>query len=175
MEKLTKILFAITFLIIGIASYTFYELSNSNKELLEASNIELLGKIGDSNVSRAGGDYDLRFEIQQTDTKLKQRITNLEIELQALEKELKELDEKAYKVELNSSKPNVKWMKLSNWRKLQKGFKEDQVILLLGEPTRRIASDSRSITFLYQGYGKNASVVIDTWSGLGVRTWSEPY
>ena len=173
MNKLTKILFAINFLIIGIASYTFYELSNSNKELLEANNIELLGKIGDSNVNRAGGDYDLRLDMKLADNKLEQRIKNLEIELQALEKELKELDGKAYKVELNSSKPNVKWMKLSNWRKLQKGFKEDQVILLLGEPTRRSANDSRSISLFYTGYGKNASVVLDQY--LGVKTWSEPY
>ena len=173
MEKLTKILFAINFLIIGIASYLFYELSNANNVVHIANYVELNKKISDNNIARSGGDYDLRLDMKLADNKLEQRIKNLEIELQALEKELKELDGKAYKVELNSSKPNVKWMKLSNWRKLQKGFKEDQVILLLGEPTRRSANDSRSISLFYTGYGKNASVVLDQY--LGVKTWSEPY
>ena len=173
MDKLTKILFAINFLIIGIASYLFYELSNANNVVHIANYVELTKKISDNNIARSGGDYDLRFEIRQSKTNLEQQITKLEREVESLEKELKELDEKAYKVELNSSKPNVKWMKLSNWRKLQKGFKEDQVILLLGEPTRRSANDSRSISLFYTGYGKNASVVLDQY--LGVKTWSEPY
>jgi predicted nuclease with TOPRIM domain len=172
MSKLSKILFAITFLIIGIASYTFYESSNSNKELIEANNIELLGKIGDSNIARSGEDNDLRYELRQSKVNLLQEISKLKSKVDSLEAKLKELDQITYKVELESSKPSVKWMDLSNWRKLQKGLKEEEVIRLLGTPTQRMANTQRSVTLRYYGYGKSGSVVIDSY--LGVSTWGEP-
>ena len=179
MEKNTKIFFAINFLIIIIASYSFYELLNNNKKSLETNLEELNTKISDSNIDRADQDFRLRLELQQSKINLEQEVLKLEMEIKSLETEveslenkLKELDKTTYKVELKSSKPSVKWMNLSNWRKLRKGLNEEQVIALLGSPTRRMANTQRSVTFLYQEYGKNGSVVIDTF--LGVSTWSEP-
>jgi hypothetical protein len=105
------------------------------------------------------------MEVMSLENKLKE-------EVKSLENKLKELDKTTYKVELKSSKPSVKWMNLSNWRKLRKGLEEEQVIELLGSPTRRMANTQRSVTLLYQEYGKNGSVVIDMF--MGVSTWSEP-
>ena len=186
MEKNTKIFFAINFLIIIIVSYTFYELLNNNKKTLEINLEELNTKISDSNIARADQDYGLRLEIQQSKINLQQskinleqevlklemEIKSLETEVESLENKLKELDKTTYKIELKSSKPSVKWMNLSNWRKLRKGLNEEQVIGLLGSPTRRMANTHSSVTLLYQEYGKRGSVVIEKF--LGVSTWSEP-
>lgn len=172
MEKNTKIFFAINFLTIVIASYIFYELLNNNKNIFQNNVDELNKKISDSNIARADKDFGLRLEIQQLKINLEEEILKLERETQSLEEKLKELDKIAYKVELKSSKPSVKWMNLSNWRKLKKGLNEEQVIQLLGAPTRRTAFTQNSITLLYQGYGEGGSVVIDTF--MGVSTWSEP-
>ena len=173
MDKKIKIIFTFIFLIIFLASYAFYELLKENKKTVE-NNFEILSKkIADSNIARADNDWNIKYESEQAKLELKQEISRLKNQLISLEDELKKLDETTYKVELNKIKPNVKWMNIENWRKIRTGLTEQEVIQILGTPTRRNAYSGNSVVLIYQGYGKSGSVTVNPYL-LGVQTWSEP-
>lgn len=164
MSRYSKILLACFFLIFSTSLYFFYKELDQLNASFESNQEEQLNKIKAINSAR--------FNSERRNLELEKEINDLRNQIVDLSKKLDSLEKNTYKVEIGKSVPNVKWMKLENWRKIRAGMYEDSVINILGEPTRRSAF-SGQVTLSYNGYGKSASVTVGPML-VGVVSWNEP-
>lgn len=168
MSKYSKILLACFFLVFSTTLYFLYEELDQLNASFESSQEEQLNKIKAINSAR----YSSNINSERRNLELDKEINDLKNQIANLSKKLDSLEKNTYKVEIGKSAPNVKWMKLENWRKIRAGMYEDSVINILGEPTRRSAF-SGQVTLSYAGYGKSASVTVGPML-VGVISWNEP-
>ena len=100
--------------------------------------------------------------------------SELENKISKLENKISKLENKLPK-KTNKLNYKEKWLNISNWRKLNTGMSESEVIKLLGEPHKR--NTNIFIEYVYEGYGYRGLVSISTIKSDyygGVKAWTEP-